>query len=150
MCFKALLGKKKDCYLVKIAILFWWRRRDSNHRDPYKSHPNGRLFCHSEPAKNPFLPPSVEYIHYLALVDEFRVVSLPSAHIRPAPRATDIRLVRFTPAIAADIFCSRKKMFFFCPISHYCSSLSLRGAIYRDPAVLNEACFRPTGDTEAR
>ena len=22
MCFKALLGKKKDCYLVKIAILF--------------------------------------------------------------------------------------------------------------------------------
>jgi hypothetical protein len=23
MCFKALLGKKKDCYLVKIAILFW-------------------------------------------------------------------------------------------------------------------------------
>ena len=32
MCFKALLGKKKDCYLVKIAILFWWGKVDSNHR----------------------------------------------------------------------------------------------------------------------
>ena len=26
------LNRKKDCYLVKIAILFWWEKLDSNQR----------------------------------------------------------------------------------------------------------------------